>query len=643
MKAFIYPRRHLISAIAIFMLVVGAVIGTSTVHGLNQGGGTSTSGGCANINGSNPGNICTDNGFGWTLYKTDGSSGTPSYFKIDTWSYVSSQCSYAGGVYIFEVAGTSKPVSGIYTEAYPMNIIWGDNTPGDGYWNRKYTGDDFSTVYSRYINNLAKSDPNRWDNDHSLEWFCYSDNPPWTISVSSQVNKTVAIPGETVTWTPGITNNGNAKTNQPISWHYHDSGDWSDTGSTATIGPNQPIGPMSLVPSTSSYVVRASDFGKTLCRSTVASPQSNVVGSGSIDSASTDATATYCVTVVRQPKVDILGGDLFVGNTFDGLNSPSQPSNVMTSLSKAAIFDPVTGKPVLDSGKQPIQYLFGSWVEYGIFASGTANVINSGTGTGSGSAFAGKGLANVTQCDYSKLTFVNATTSTKPVTSCNNNSTLGSYSTGQSIPNIAADFPVVTTAGPDKTPIYNDATANPQGVYTSNDHGSPVVSDPITISAKTFSRGEWAVINAPNADVTITGDITYTDGPYQTIYDIPQLIIIAKNIYINPNVKNVDAWLIAQGTTKSGTGVLDTCRISSDYTTQLTAGVCNLPLQVNGPIMCQHLWLRRTYGLDKDDGTAGTPAETFNLRPDAYLWSFGRASSTGQIHTGYSQELPPRF
>jgi hypothetical protein len=128
----------------------------------------------------------------------------------------------------------------------------------------------------------------------------------------------------------------------------------------------------------------------------------------------------------------------------------------------------------------------------------------------------------------------------------------------------------------------------------------------------------------------------------QSVYDIPQFVIIAKNIYINANVVNVDAWLIAKGTTTAGTGVLDTCRISSDYNTPLTSNLCNNPLRIDGPVMAQKLWLRRTAGAGP--GTqSGDPAEIFNLRPDSYLWAFARASTTGRVQTVYTQELPPRF
>ena len=248
------------------------------------------------------------------------------------------------------------------------------------------------------------------------------------------------------------------------------------------------------------------------------------------------------------------------------------------------------------------------------------------------------------KCEYSSLSFVNATTS-NPSSACSTTTNIGGYATGRGIPDVAANFPVVKNQPTGNTPVFDNAAARPQGLYTSNDRGNPVVSDPITIgnstTPKVIAKGQWVIINAPGADVTIAGDILYEGTDLRSIADIPQLVIIAKNIYINPNVRQVDAWLIAKGTNASE-GILDTCRISTSYATQLTTNLCVDRLTVNGPVMAQHLWLRRTAGSGAG-AQSGDPAEVFNLRPDAYLWGFARASTAGSVQTVYTNELPPRF
>ena len=163
----------------------------------------------------------------------------------------------------------------------------------------------------------------------------------------------------------------------------------------------------------------------------------------------------------------------------------------------------------------------------------------------------------------------------------------------------------------------------------------------LTISGGTLTAGKTVIVKA-TGNVTITNNVSYGTGSITSLSQIPQLIIIANNIYIKDNVSQVDAWLIAKGTATSG-GVLDTCDVNrSNYSQGMTITNCNNPLTINGPVMAQHLWLRRTGG--SGAGTdGGTPAETINLRPDAYLWGVAQNSSTSQLQTTSTRELPPRF
>ncbi|MET0980043.1 MAG: hypothetical protein ABWX90_02205, partial [Candidatus Saccharimonadales bacterium] len=121
------------------------------------------------------------------------------------------------------------------------------------------------------------------------------------------------------------------------------------------------------------------------------------------------------------------------------------------------------------------------------------------------------------------------------------------------------------------------------------------------------------------------------------ISQVPQVIIIARNINITNAATQIDAWLLTTG----ATGAINTCSDRA-LTAPLNATVCNNQLTVNGPVVTEHLHLRRTAGSDTA-ADAGRPAEVFNLRPDAYLWAQARASQAGKAQTVYSVELPPRF
>lgn len=733
----IIKTRWIIPPVVLFVIIFFAaltltVVAPQSAHAAGAIGSSAGPGGGV-------GGAQTRYGYGWYMFNTDGSGGSPSGLRDGgTWGYVQNTCRSQNAntiaAFIVQTAQQNVQTSVVYKYTSSFGTYYRYLGGGAAPW-QSYTTtqNEFNSLPSQGVSTTGYTfgGPNG-----NVAWFCYGFQPKnWNITPSVAIDKTTASPGDKVTWTHAIKNSG-AVTSSAIKYGYDLASNYTTSG---------PLAVNASASWKSTYTVTQGDVGKTLCRVTVASPGSNTNG-GSVSSASACFTVSYnyaltptvtldqsngsvgtpvsvtsqvtnsgptqskatdwqvtefivlpnkaipnagggtsltapcayfvanvvsctspyngdsgsgvvfgvsvnalvgtsyimtdlpvgthvcfalsvkpnsssssdyrhsvpvCVVVGKKPKIQIHGGDLIVGRPFNSLSGPTGPSVINTSTSVKEI-----------NGNK---YTFGSWIEYGIFAVGTVS------GAGSGSAFAGSGLENSTVCNYSTLTFVNATTS-NPATNCSDTGTIGGYSSGLDIPNVAANFPISSS-----TPVYNNTTPNPQGVYQADAN-----NDPITVSAKNIAKGQWAVINAPNADVTITGDIKYDNSALQSIHDIPQMVIIAKDIYIAPNVKQVDSWLIAQGSQTANTGILDTCHISTDYTTPLTVSTCNSILQVNGPVMAQHLWLRRTGG-SGTGSASGDPAEVFNLRPDAYLWSFARASVTGHIDTVYTQELPPRF
>lgn len=312
-------------------------------------------------------------------------------------------------------------------------------------------------------------------------------------------------------------------------------------------------------------------------------------------------SAPVCLTIGKKPKVQVLGGDLSVGRVFPGAPAISG-SNVTTSF-------------VMRDG-----LTYGSWSEYGIVATGSIS------GMASGSAYA-NGLATATNCSISSLSFTSGGTD-----GCTATTSIGKYNTAKTLPDVGASFPVTSSTAS----LGNNATVNLTPLST----GLNTATGTLHISGGQINKGKWHVINAPNADIVIDGNIDYNPGTMQSITDIPQVVLIGKNIIIGSGVTNIDAWLITRG---SGTdGRINTCGAGTvSESTVLTATICNSVLTVNGPVMATNLFLRRTAG--SDPGGAGNPAEVFNLRSDAYLWALSRAQVTARAQTVYSQELPPRF
>ncbi|OYW84163.1 hypothetical protein B7Z17_04525, partial [Candidatus Saccharibacteria bacterium 32-49-10] len=93
---------------------------------------------------------------------------------------------------------------------------------------------------------------------------------------------------------------------------------------------------------------------------------------------------------------------------------------------------------------------------------------------------------------------------------------------------------------------------------------------------------------------------------------------------------------------EGNSGYVSTCgAVSAPGSWLNNIDACGEPLRVNGPIIANHLYLRRTHGSERE--SRNTPAEVLNLRPDTYLWAqdyFGRSNS---VRTDYVRELPPRF
>lgn len=311
-----------------------------------------------------------------------------------------------------------------------------------------------------------------------------------------------------------------------------------------------------------------------------------------------------CVKIGKQPKMQVWGGDVRAGRAMSGVTASLGLANIVTSTSAKS-----------DS-------TFGSWVEYGASATGTIS------GFGSGSAFAPSGgMQNANTCSWSVLSFVNTE---KRAAGCSINSKIGSYTDNRMIPDIASSFGVQSS-----TPSVS-GTVNVSSLAGVN----KALTD-IIISGGTIAKGRWAVIYAPNNNVTISGDIRYVNGPFKVLEDIPQLVIIAKNIAIDSSVTQVDSWLIAKARNNGTEGTINTCR-EKGLIGSLSINDCTKLLTVNGPVMANKLYLRRTGGSGSGP-TSGDPAERFNLRPDAYMWAYTRANSTQRANTVYVQELPPRL
>ena len=263
------------------------------------------------------------------------------------------------------------------------------------------------------------------------------------------------------------------------------------------------------------------------------------------------------------------------------------------------------------------QNVYGSWGEYGIIANGRAD---SASGAGLSSSFNGR--SGVTPRDYNKLTFANIPK-------------YGNFSSTSSVPD---NFTLPSVGGARGNISGNvDVNSLASGEYNAGN---------VTLTGSKLSVGKSIVIKSSGV-VRISGDLLYTDT--NDVRQLPQLIIYAKNIIIEPSVGEVNAWLITQKD-----GYVSTCGVvisARDWLNGVSESSCGKQqLKINGPIKTGRLFLRRTYGgkhasSAKNDPNMhpGTPAEIINLRADTYIWAYNNYQNTGAISTMNVRELPPRY
>ena len=262
------------------------------------------------------------------------------------------------------------------------------------------------------------------------------------------------------------------------------------------------------------------------------------------------------------------------------------------------------------------QNVYGSWGEYGIIANGKAD---SASGAGLSSSFNGR--SGVTPRDYNKLTFANIPK-------------FGNFSSTSSVPD---NFTLPSVGGVKGSVSGNvDVNSLATGEYNAEN---------VTLTGSKLSVGKSIVIKSSGV-VRISGDLLYTDT--NDVRQLPQLIIYAKNIIIDPSVREVNAWLITQKD-----GYVSTCGVvinTGSWLSGVSDASCGKQLKINGPIKTGHLFLRRTYGgkhasSAKNDPNMhpGTPAEIINLRADTYIWAYNNYRNTGAISTMNVRELPPRY
>ena len=213
--------------------------------------------------------------------------------------------------------------------------------------------------------------------------------------------------------------------------------------------------------------------------------------------------------------------------------------------------------------------------------------------------------------------------------------------------------------------IAGDLVISPSSDLATNQTYILYVTGKLTINAD-ICYGSTSTCNGGNAIVSLSGQ---NNGmSYNSTTGLPQLLIFAKDINISRATTQIDSWLIAEGTINTCEGrQLGKIIIhdgsgedgSAEYIDGINSNICNSTLIINGPVFAGKLELVRTAGaaygagsdnsslnvqnVDYTQGGSITPAEIFNLRPDAYLWAYNQAQRYSEAVVVYTREIPPRY
>lgn len=350
---------------------------------------------------------------------------------------------------------------------------------------------------------------------------------------------------------------------------------------------------------------------------------------------------TYCVISGYKPSLQVRAGDMIAGGS------------VHTDTNR---------KDDLASGTPPTsKRTFGSWAEYGLLANGSV--------VGGKMASGAKYRVGQTAIDKAMdpdglLTFSNRY--------LGGGADYGHFkASGEEIND---GFDHVTSFFDNRAAAANDITSS--GGCLSGDtvkladcaSGDYTLKGSADGSSKTYringdgfevqDKKSLVFIVEKNVTVEFTNTIRTKDA-YETAANISQVVFTpaksgtgAVNYLVNvrPEATRLDAWII------NPAGAINTCYYGAGGADKPTAmiGTASHPcydsqLLVNGPVSAKHLFLRRSGGQDQNPHSPYQPrqsiaGETFNLRPDAYIWAMNQVGKPHQKFTTVDvKDLPPRY
>jgi hypothetical protein len=437
----------------------------------------------------------------------------------------------------------------------------------------------------------------------------YSLTPIVNVSINGGATPgSTAEEGDSITFTYIVTNNGSTQS-LPTTCTSTGQTYTGYQGAPGAMGPQPPI-VCATFPYNSSTTVKTETFvavgNTTICRNLTVNPSTHNVPP-------VPATSpTTCAYVANKPYVKVFGGDVSSGS---GLVNAS---GSCTNNANATII----GWNKRNDGPNPWA---GAGSQYAALALnavrdfGTTQ-LSGGAPAPSGLAFANSGITAAQQ---------NGGTFGRP---------LGAMGC---MPDYFATRPSgATVIG---TTVNLNALASNTAYTTSGN---------TTIGAANFGPGKRVVLFV-DGDAYINGNITYTGNWSPSNVPLFELVVRG-NLFIAPNVSQLDGVYIAQRRTDGTKGYLYTCTVPPPgnpfVAAPLDGNLFNLcddnRLTVNGPVMASRVYLMRTLGTLRQSTTgevrtASNAAEIFNYNAATWI-----AQPTGIVNASPDEydsitSLPP--
>ena len=327
-----------------------------------------------------------------------------------------------------------------------------------------------------------------------------------------------------------------------------------------------------------------------------------------------------CKIIAKKPSFQVWGGGVY------SLGAVSLNAAYKTNLAG------VSGRGYSMTGKGNTT-VFGSWAEQAVAGTSTIAELASGSPM-TGGSYEGNGYATG-YCNYrTPLSLSNYSTSNLAI--CPNQQKTGGMPSANNVVNRKSLVESLVKGGANTSAGTIDLNNTGHYTETTDPLGKKIRytyrSSGLSIQGATVNAGIVHVVRSDN-DITITGDIKYQKASFKTVDEVPKLVIYAKNIKINCNVKQVDAVLLAENE-------INTCANSSDINAQANSN----QLRINGTIVTNKLKLNRTYGAATGTNSA-VPAEIINYDTSLILWFSNNKDSDAvdKLDITYQQELAPRY